>query len=38
MIKGISDWGFKKGNSHQQEAALKSYEFIFKLIKKRMIF
>lgn len=38
MIKAISDWGFGKKDSDQQKAALKSYEFIFNVIEKRMNF
>lgn len=36
MVKAISDWGFNKCNNHQEEAALKSYEFIFNVIEKRI--
>lgn len=38
MVKAISDWGFEKRNKEQEEAAVKSYEFIFNVIEKRMQF
>lgn len=38
MVKAISDWGFKKENYRQEEAAEKSYKFIFNVIEKRMQF